>query len=224
MTKKLAWSYSALTAFETCPHRYWITRVAKTVKEPQTEATMWGNQVHKALEQRMCGFPLPKSMESYEKFAVSILNKGGRVETEQKIAVNAAFQPTGYFATDVWCRAVTDVTVEKEKSMFVGDWKTGKRTENSEQLRLSAAMSFAFKPYIEKVTVAFIWLNDGGLTVDKFVRDDAVGIWQGFLPRVNRLQHAMDTNTWPKNPSGLCKKHCPVTSCEFNGKFTGVQS
>ena len=44
------WSYSALSAFETCPRRYQLTRVTKEVVERQHEASIWGNKVHKHLE------------------------------------------------------------------------------------------------------------------------------------------------------------------------------
>lgn len=39
MSKPVAWSYSALTSFETCPHRHYETKIAKTIKEPPTLAT-----------------------------------------------------------------------------------------------------------------------------------------------------------------------------------------
>ena len=65
MELKKAWSYSALTAFETCPRRFELTRVTRQVKEPQTEATIWGNEVHKALELfAKDGKPLPKNLKS----------------------------------------------------------------------------------------------------------------------------------------------------------------
>lgn len=50
-----AWSYSSLTAFETCPRRYYLTRVLKVVKEEQTAATLEGNELHKALELDVAG-------------------------------------------------------------------------------------------------------------------------------------------------------------------------
>lgn len=220
MTKPVAWSYSALTAFETCPWRYYLTKVAKEVSEPQTEATTWGRKVHKDLELRLGGKPLPADTAQYEKFAATVLNKGGRIETEKKMAVNAAFQPVAYFAKDVWCRAVSDFTVEKGRNLFAGDWKTGKPTPDSQQLALSAAMEFAHRPYIEKVIVSFIWLNTGTLTTNVYKKDDAVGIWQEFLPRVQRLEIAVRDNKFPKRPSGLCKKWCPVSKdrCEFRGE------
>jgi hypothetical protein len=221
MSKPIAWSYSALNAFETCCWRYYLTKVTKEVTEAPTEATMWGNRVHKALEHRLGGKPLADTMVQFEPFAKAVLSKGGRVDTEQKVAVNAAFQPVGYFAPDVWCRAVTDFTVHKGEKLFVGDWKTGKPTPESAQLRLSAAMSFAHRPYIKECTVAFVWLKGSTPpTVEKFTRDEAPSLWAEFLPRVKRLQDAVDSKTFPKRPSGLCKKHCPVPKekCEFRGE------
>ena len=40
------WSYSSLTSYETCPRRYDLVRNKRVVKEPPTEATIWGNKVH----------------------------------------------------------------------------------------------------------------------------------------------------------------------------------
>ena len=50
MSKPLAWSYSLLQAFETCPRRFKLTRITKEVQEPQSEAMLHGNEVHKSLE------------------------------------------------------------------------------------------------------------------------------------------------------------------------------
>ena len=48
---KFAWSYSSLRAFETCPWRYYLTRVSKEVIEPETEVLKWGNEVHKVFDE-----------------------------------------------------------------------------------------------------------------------------------------------------------------------------
>jgi hypothetical protein len=50
-----------------------------------------------------------------------------------------------------------------------------------------------------------------------FQREDVPKIWQEFAPRVQRLELAHQENRWPKKPSGLCRKHCPVRDCEFHG-------
>lgn len=220
MTKPVAWSYSALTAFETCPRRYYLTKVTKQVVEPPTEATTWGNSVHKALELRITQRKvLPTGMEQWEPLVNSILSKGGKVEAESRMALTRNLKPTTFFAKDVYVRGITDVTVEKNGKLFVGDWKTGKPTPESAQLRLSAAMVMAHKPHVTTVVNAFVWLKTNEVTAETFTRDDIPGIWQEFAPRVQRLEIAMEENKFPAKPSGLCRKWCPVGKalCEHCG-------
>lgn len=220
MNKPVAWSYSALTSFETCPRRYYLTKVTKQVVEPQTEATLWGNAVHKALELRITQRKvLPDTMQQFEPLVESVLSKGGKVEAETRMALTRNLLPTTFFAKDVWVRGITDVTVEKNGKLFVGDWKTGKPDPDSAQLRLSAAMVMAQKPHIKMVVNAFVWLKTGDITAEKFSRDDIPGIWQEFAPRVRRLEIAYEENKFPPKPSGLCRKWCPVgrALCEHCG-------
>lgn len=83
------WSYSALTAFETCPKRFQLTRVTKKVFEPQTEATLWGNKVHKALELfAKNGSPLPADMKAYGKYVTKIQNYEGKRVVEERVALD----------------------------------------------------------------------------------------------------------------------------------------
>jgi hypothetical protein len=44
-------------------------------------------------------------------------------------------------------------------------------------------------------------------------------LWQEFAPRVQRLEEAHQQNKFPKKPSGLCNKWCPVPHklCEYRG-------
>lgn len=224
MDKPLAWSYSSLTAFETCPRRYYLTKVSKEVSEPQTEATLWGNKVHKALEHRLVkAAPLPESMEMFEPIAASVAEKakGGKLEAEQKMALTKSFTPTTWFGKDVWVRGITDFTITKGDKVFIGDWKTGKPTPGSAQLMLTAAMTMHQKPYINTVINAFVWLKTGSITHEVFTREDIPKIWQEFTPRVNRLESAMADNKWPARPSGLCRNYCPCHGCEHNGRYRG---
>jgi len=226
MSKPFAWSYSALGAFETCPHRYMTTRITKEVKEPQTEATLWGNRVHKAFEENVkMNRPFPNGMEDYAKVADTLkaYGKGKKIDAEQKLAINRNMNKTEYFASDVWLRSIIDVTIEADGHVFVGDYKTGKKNPDSGQLRLTAAIIFATRPWIENVTNSFLWLKDGTTTTEKFVRQDASEIWQEFMPRVKRMEESIRLGEFPKRPSGLCRNWCPVHTCEHNGKYGGKQ-
>lgn len=219
MSKPLAWSYSALTSFETCPRRHYLTKVSKEVVEPQSEEIKWGNAVHKALENRIKHrTPLPESMKDFASLADSVLNTGGVVEAEQKLALDRNFKPVSWFDKSVWVRGITDVTIVKGDRVFIGDWKTGNPKPESGQLRLTAAMTFHHKPFVKKIINAFVWIKTKTLTTEVFTPDDVPTIWQEFAPRIQRLEIASNENKWPPKPSGLCRKWCPCTGCEFHGK------
>ena len=102
MELKHPWSYSALTAYETCPKRYQLTRVTKQVVEAQTEATIWGNEVHKALELFAKGQkPLPETMADYGKYVRKILAIDGKRVIEERVALTSHFRKTTWMAKDV---------------------------------------------------------------------------------------------------------------------------
>lgn len=220
---KTAWSYSALTAFETCPKRYYLTKVSKQVVEPQTDATLWGNKVHKALELRLVdNKPLPEAMASYEPLAQTVAKRaetGWKIEAEAKMALTVDYRPTTWFAKDVWVRGITDFTLSKNDKVFIGDWKTGKPTPESAQLKLTAAMTMHQRPWVNEVTNAFVWLKTNTITAERYTRDDIPGIWDEFNGRVARLDYAVAEQKFPPRPSGLCAKWCPVGKklCEYCG-------
>ena len=224
MSKPVAWSYSSLTSFEGCPHRWAEVRIFKRITEPQTEHTLWGNRVHKAFEDRIGrGAPFTKELEQYGPIAARIAEKakGCTVATEQKIAMTKDFKETAYFAKDVWLRTILDLSIEKGTRAVIIDYKTGKKNPDSAQLQLSAATYFATRPWIDRITNTFLWLQSGETTTETFERDDAHKIWQDFIPRVSRLEQAVELQKFPKRPSGLCRAWCPVHTCEHNGKYTG---
>lgn len=211
MGKPLAWSFSSLGAFETCPHRYRLTKVTKEVKEPPTEATTWGTAVHEALEFYVKeGRPLPPTMAKFQKMVDKIVAAPGTKFTELEIALNRDFQPVAWFAKDAWVRGIIDVGVEQGTHAVALDYKTGKRKADSDQLELFSALLFHAKPHLETTTTGFLWVKEGAVDKGKFSRADLPRIWNNFLPRVARLEASFETNKWPKRPSGLCRSWCPV--------------
>jgi len=214
------WSYSALTAFETCPKRYQLTRVTKQVVEPQTEATRWGNQVHKALELYAKGEkPLPPDLEEYGRYVRKIQAIEGRRVVEQRVALTKDFRQTKWMAKDVWVRGIIDIGVVGSETAYLLDWKTGKHRPDSDQLKLFAALAFAMYPWVDTVVTGFIWLKVNKFDKETFSRTQLTDIWNDFMPRLNRLAIAYDGDKWLPKPSGLCKNWCPVgrNLCEFCG-------
>ncbi len=216
------WSYSSVTAFETCPRRFKLTRLTKEVTEPQTEATIHGNEVHKALEKHLTGEQhLPQKYAQYLPLVEKVKAKPGKRLVEFKFALTKSFKPTEFFAKDAWCRGVIDAGVVNEKTAVVLDWKTGKPKPDHDQLKLFAGATLAMYPYLETVRTGYVWLAHNKIDSCQFSRDDTAEIWQAFLPRIQRMTRAAEKDDFPPKPSGLCTKWCPVTNdkCEFSGKI-----
>lgn len=223
MTKGiLPWSYSSLTAFETCPRRFKLTRITKEVVEAQTEATLHGNEVHKAIENHLNGEQyLPEKYKEYLPLVDRVKAAPGKRLVEFKFALTQSFKPTTFFAKDAWCRGVIDVGVLGEKTGVILDWKTGKPKDDHDQLKLFAGVTLASYPYLESVKTGYVWLAHKKMETKEFSKDDVAGIWQEFNPRVLRLTKAAEKDNFPPKPSGLCTKWCPVTNdkCEFSGRI-----
>ena len=211
------WSHSTLTSFETCPRRHHLTKVIRVIKEPPTEATIWGNFVHKALEERVKdGTPLPDSIKGYAPIADMMISKPGTKLVEHKFALDSNFQPTEWDGS--WGRGIVDLGILQGDTAVMLDWKTGKRKTDSDQLKLMALMAMHTFPEVDTVLTGFVWLKDHKLDREMFTRKQIQDLWSDFLPRVNRLTRAFKEDKWPPKPSGLCKAWCPCTGCEFNGK------
>lgn len=214
-----AWSYSSLTAFETCPRRYHLTKVVKTVKEPPTEATTHGNDVHKAFEDAVIKQqPMPPKYDEWQPIVMRLQSAKGKREPELKLAINKSFQPVTWFDKTAWCRGIVDLSIENGDKALALDYKTGKRKPDSTQLQLFAALLFHHKPYLENITTSFVWLKEKKLDTERFERGQIGNIWQEFMPRVQRMETAFEKDKWIPQPSGLCRAWCPCTDCEFNGK------
>lgn len=221
MTHKMPpWSYTALTNFENCPHKYFETRVAKSVPDLPGEAAIWGDRVHKALEEAVkTGKPLPEGMEQWQKYPDKfrkVWKDDVVVFTEKQLAVNKFFIPVKWEAKDAWCRGIVDVGVVKGGHVFAADWKTGKRKPESTQLMLFAGLLFSHFPYAKIIDTMFIWLKDKKSDKERYEEKDKAAIWNAFLPRVAKMEQAFTEDRWEKRSSGLCRGWCPVKSCEFN--------
>jgi CRISPR/Cas system-associated exonuclease Cas4 (RecB family) len=221
MNTTFAWSYSYLTAFETCPRRFNFTKVTKEVVEPQTEALMHGNEVHKALENAVAkSQPLPEKYSQYTDIVNKVIRTEGVKHAEMRFGLTQQLTPTGFFAKDVWLRGVFDLAIVRKDHAVILDWKTGKPKSEPDQLKLFAAAALAIMPRVESVRTGFVWLAYNKLDSDTYQRDDAQDLWDEFKPRVARIRLALETNNFPPRPSGLCNKWCPVPKrlCEFSGK------
>lgn len=218
--KPLAWSFSSLEMFETCPWRWNLTKHAKLVKEPLQAHQQEGTVAHKALEKYLTELqPLPEQYKKIQPVLDHIRKSGGKVEAETKVALTPQFTETTFFGKDVWVRAVFDVRVRLPGKTILLDWKLGKPKLGQDQLRLAAAVELKLRPTVPVVEAGYVWLKHGYLDRLRVTQQEAPGIWGEFMPRVARIEHAIKTNNFPKKPSGLCRQWCPVGKkhCEHCG-------
>lgn len=222
-----AWSYSALTSFETCPKKHAATRIFKLYKEPENEAMLYGNRCHKSLELRVRREqPLPDDLKHMEPTLAHLLTLG-EPTAEESIGLDRSYRQTDYFDKPttqpdhrVWLRMKIDLQIMLHAApiALLLDYKTGKEKQDLDQLELFAAVTFALHPQLEEVRTGYWWCAQNKVDPKAFRADEAPVIWQKFLPRVQVMENAVNTNAFQARPSGLCVKHCPVTDCAFYGK------
>lgn len=221
--KKWAWSYSKLKNYATCPKRYYLIDVEKKYQEPEGEALKWGNRVHKAFQLRIeKGTPFPSDMPAeFEAAAQRLLKSPGIIKVEQQLAIREDLTPCEWFAKDAWYRGIADFLSIHGPVALAIDYKTGKIVEDSEQLALMAECIFSHYPEVLAVRTEFWWLAEEAATMEVFYRKDRKKVWEKVLPRVVALKKAHDDVNFPPKQSGLCRKHCVVTECPFNGAYQG---
>jgi len=217
--KPFTWSYSKLKNFEACPKKHYEIDLRKSIKEEQSDQLLWGNQVHDAFHAVLGPKqkPLPKPMQIYQPWVDRIVTGQGNIYVENKMALTREFADCGFFDASVWFRAIGDVIKVNGRVALIIDWKTGKILEDSCQLALAAACVFAKHPEVMRVKSTFAWLKENATTDEVFTREDMPAMWRGLWPRIQALEHAHNTTTYPARPGGLCRSWCPVTTCPHHG-------
>lgn len=222
MSGKFTWSHSALKAFETCPRQYHATKILKLYPREESEAQRYGNEVHKAIEDYVRGeAKFPAKHIAFKPAVDAVLSKPGRKLPEYKMGVRRDLTPCDFFDEDVWARGVGDLLVVDDDDLraWVVDWKTGgNKYPDLDQLTLMSLMVFAHFPHIRQVNSALLFLVPGTMNKSKMTREQFEDGWWRYRERTSKIEAAMAHDVWNPKQSGLCKRHCPHTVCEFNGK------
>ena len=217
---KLAHSYTALKMYETCPKRYYHQRVTKEVVEQPGTATVYGERVHKQLEDYLkTNTPLPTETVALQPLCDTVKENtqgGGMLLVEQEYTLTSDLKPTSWFAPDAWLRFKLDVlAIRPNGRAIVIDWKTGKRRPDFDQLEMFAIAVFSFWPSADRVSSMFVWTKENATDKETYKREHLDDMWTRLLTRIHRVEKSLETDNWPAKPSGLCK-FCPCKDfCEF---------
>ena len=219
---QVAWSYSALKTFQSCPKKYYHLKVVKDFKESPSEIMLYGVDAHKAAELYISdGVDIPGKYEFMRKQLDTLKNLEGDKHCEYKFGLTRDMQPCGFFDKEVWLRGAIDLLIINAKTGTARmiDYKFGKsKNADISQLQLMSLAVFKLFPQVTKVKAGLLFCPEDKMIPTQYRSDDAPKMWMDWLPEVSRLESAYETGVWNPVPSGLCKAWCPVVSCAHNGK------
>ena len=226
MTKVIPWSYSSLSLFDQCPKKYYHLRIAKDIKEPETEAIIYGKEVHLAAEEFVRdGKPIP---DKYG-YMVPMLEKLAGLPGDKycEYAMGVKKTPVGYSITNfkdpnAWYRGIADLLIvdKAAKQARLVDYKTGKSAQyaDTKQLKLLAAATFVHFPYVQKIKAGLLFVVAKDFITEEYEFTQKDAYFEPFIPIVEQLEAAVKSDTWNPKRNFTCRKWCPVTSCPHNGR------
>ena len=217
----ITWSHSALKDFEGCARRYHEVKVLKRFPFTDTVHTIYGKDVHKAIEDYgKLGTPLPPEFAQFLPVVDALLAKPGRKLFEHEMALTKDLRPCDFKSDDRWVRGIADLLIINDDNLTarVVDWKTGNdKYPDRDQLTLMSLMVFAHFPHIRSVSSALVFIVKGSMVKHRMEREEADEAWWRYRERVAKLEAAHEFGVWNPSQSPLCG-WCPVRECTFNTK------
>jgi hypothetical protein len=217
----ITWSYSSLKTFEQCPKKYYHLRVLKDVKDGGSDATLYGQELHKAAEDYIkLGTPIPLKFGYIDSVLKALEGIPGEKHCELKLGVrktDTGYEPCGFFDKDVWWRGVADLVIVQGELGFSVDYKTSKNAKyaDTKQLDVVAAALFTHFPQIKKIKSALAFVVSNEFIRKEHAAELRDSYFASFDPELDRLATAQESGVWNTNTSPLCR-FCPVTTCEHN--------
>ncbi len=219
MHKILPWSHSTLAAMETCPRQYEEIKVLRNFQDQKNPASLWGDEVHQAMEKYLKGTSsLPKNMEQYRNYLDGYFMRPGKLLAEQQYGLDIHLKPCDFIGDTVWMRGIIDVLTMNGSVAYVDDHKTGaNRKKDMQQLIIFALLTFYHHPEINTCICTFHWLQLDAKDTETFYRHQIPELWATLIPKLQKYKMAFDKGIFQPKPSGLCKRHCAVSTCEYWG-------
>jgi len=221
MNDSVTWSHSGLKDFEGCARRYHEVKVLKNYPFQETTHTIYGKDVHKAIEDYgKDSTPIPEKYAQFKPVVDAVLRKSGRKLFEHEMGVTRDLQPCGFNDPNRWVRGIADLLIINDDNLSarVVDWKTGNnRYPDKDQLVLMSLMVFVHFPHIRQVKSALFFLVKETMTTHAMLRGEAEEAWWRYRERVAKLEMSHKNDVWNPTQSPLCG-WCPVTTCPFNPK------
>lgn len=219
--KPTPFSHSSLKTFETCPLKFYHEKVIKTIPFTDTVHTIYGKELHKAAEEFVRdGVDLPRKFDFMRPTLDALMKIPGRRFCEHEMAVTADLRPCGFKDKNAWARGIADLVIIDDDALtaWVLDYKSGSdKYPDRDQLTLMSLLVFAEHPHIRLVKSGLLFVVKDTLVKHRVELEQKDHHWWGYRERVATLVRAFEQDKWDPSPSGLCRRHCAVTSCIHNG-------
>tara|TARA_R100001163_G_C4986386_1_gene140582 strand:- start:26 stop:706 length:681 start_codon:yes stop_codon:yes gene_type:complete len=215
------WSYSSLSLFKQCPHKFYRTRILKDVYEEPQDHLTYGKEVHRVAEEfGRDGTPIPREYGYIEPYVQSLLDMDGEKYFELKMALTPDLDPCDFFAPEAWWRGIADFIAIDGDIAFLVDYKTGKSTRyaDTKQLEILSLALFKHFPKVNEVKGALLFFVAQELVQEKFYRKREESYWESWDLDLEKLNISFESDTWNPKKNFSCWKFCPVTDCSFNGR------
>lgn len=216
----VVWSYSSLKTFQQCPRKYYHTKVAKDVKEPDTQATLYGKAAHTVAEEHIRdGAPVPPKFDYMKPVLDQLSAIPGEKLCEVQLGLTKDLESCAFNAKNVWWRGIADLVIINEGKQLAHsvDYKTSKsaRYADVKQLDLVATGLFAKFPTINRVKSALIFVVSKEFVKTEHHREMVPKYIEKPAQDVARIEAALQNGVWNPVQGPLCK-FCAVKQCEYN--------
>lgn len=215
----ITWSYSGMKSFQGCQRRYHEVNVLKNFPFVDTPETIYGKEVHSAIEDFINdGVCLPESYSGF-KSAVDKINRiDGIKYCELKMGVLRDGEPCDFYDKAAWVRGIADLIIissDGRKAIII-DWKTGShRYPDHKQLELMFLLLCAKFPDIEEFDCYLVFLAHGVRVNARYTKNNTGEYWDYWEGEYKKLEAAFEAQTFPPRPTKLCG-WCPVSSCQYH--------
>ena len=215
------WSYSSIKTFDQCPKKYYHLKVLQDVKDKGSEATVYGNEAHKAAEEFVkSGVPLPAKFAYLQKILDSLNAIPGEKHCELELGIaltDKGYAPCTFSDTDRWWRGIADLLIINGETAYLVDYKTSKNAKyaDTKQLDILAGAVFTHYPQLKKLKSALAFVVSNEFVKKEHTADMAKSYLATFRNELDRLAGAEETGVWNAKSGPLCA-YCPVTKCEHH--------
>lgn len=237
-------SYSLLKDFDTCPRMCYYVNIVKTAKKQYSanKTQQQGKEFHKAIENALDfgDERLPRKFKQYQwvhdrakKFynnLSKLVKETPEIKSEQKLAVDDKFDEHQFYSSSGFYRGMLDFSIVADKLAYIADWKAGNPNyADPTQIHDQSTMLFSNYPRLQRIIAELVFIREPDMIVkrtytreeieDEKVDDCYENMRDDLSIRVVRFRE-MDfgsSQAWKPKQNGLCKAHCPVVACQYNG-------